>query len=339
MRFEAPRRARFPLSGQYFRAGSGSKNKTRITNQKANKEKIMSTSVLDIPDEEYILPGTRTCAGCGLPIAYRHILKALGPKTVVTVPASCLTVMHGIYPKTPVKLNTINCTFASAGASASGIVAGLKATGREDYTVLAVAGDGGTFDMGIQALSGAAERQTNFIYVCYDNEAYMNTGSQRSSATPAGAITTTTPVIPKEHPKKDFIRIMEAHHPAYLATACSSYPADIYDKFVKAKDIKGTRFVYLSIPCPAGWGYPTRDTVKIGRLAVETCVVVLYEIENGEFKFTGKSLSMAKSGRKRPVEEYLKLQSRFKKMSPEQVEAFQRLTDERWEQLLARAKG
>ncbi len=297
----------------------------------------MSTLMMDLPEKEYIMPGTRTCAGCGLPIAYRYILRALGLKTIITVPASCLTVLHGIYPKTPIAMNTINCTFASTAASASGIVAGLKATGREDYTVLAMAGDGGTFDMGLQALSGAAERQTDFIYVCYDNEAYMNTGTQRSSATPSGALTTTTPIIPKEQPKKDLLAIMEAHHPAYLATTSSSYPGDLYDKFVKAKGISGTRFVYLSIPCPAGWGFPTHDTIKIGRLAVETGVVVLYEVENGVFQLTGKSLGIARVGRKRPVEEYLKIQGRFKKMAPEQIAAYQQQIDERWERYVARA--
>lgn len=296
----------------------------------------MSTTIMDLPEREYILPGTRTCAGCGLPIAYRYILKALGPRTIMTHPACCLTILHGMYPKTPIAINAVNNTFASTAASASGLVAGLKATG-QDFTVLAMAGDGGTFDMGIQALSGAAERETDFIYVCYDNEAYMNTGVQRSSATPTGAVTTTTPVIPKEQPKKDFIQIMEAHHPAYLATTCSSYPGDLYNKFLKAKEIKGTRFVHLAVPCPPGWGYATKDTVKVGRVAVEAGIVVLYEVEHGEFRLTGKSLSMARSGRKRPVDEYLKLQSRFKKMKPEQMEDFQRQTDQRWEELLKRA--
>ncbi len=297
----------------------------------------MSTTIMDLPDQEYILPGTRTCAGCGLPIAYRYILKALGPKTIVTLPACCLTILHGMYPKTPIAVNAVNNTFASTAASASGLVAGLKATGRHDYTVLAMAGDGGTFDMGIQALSGAAERDTDFIYVCYDNEAYMNTGVQRSSATPTGAVTTTTPVQPKEQPKKDFVRIMEAHHPRYLASACSSYPGDLYNKFVKAKGIKGTRFVYLAIPCPPGWGFPTKDTVAVGRLAVESGIVILFEVENGEFRLTGKSLSMARSGRKRPVDEYLKLQGRFRKMGPEAVAEFQRQTDEQWERMLRKA--
>lgn len=297
-----------------------------------------TTAILDLPELEYIQPGTRTCAGCGLPIAYRYMLKALGPKTIMTHPACCLTILHGIYPKTPVAINAVNNTFASTAASASGLVAGLKATGQDDFTVLAMAGDGGTFDMGIQALSGAAERETDFIYVCYDNEAYMNTGVQRSSATPAGATTTTTAVIPKEQPKKDFLQIMEAHHLAYLASACSSYPGDIYHKFLKAKSITGTRFIHLSVPCPAGWAFPTKDTIKVGRLAVESGVVVLYEVEKGTFRLTGKSLSMARSGRKRPVEEYLQLQGRFKKMSAQQIADFQRQVDERWDELMKRAE-
>ncbi|MFP5212914.1 MAG: thiamine pyrophosphate-dependent enzyme [Acidobacteriota bacterium] len=294
-------------------------------------------NIMDLPEQEFITPGTRTCAGCGLPIAYRFMLKALGPKTVVTLPACCLTILHGIYPKTPVGINAVNNTFASTAASASGLAAGLKATGREDFTVVAMAGDGGTYDMGIQALSGAAERETNFIYVCYDNEAYMNTGVQRSSATPTGAVTTTTPVMTKQQPKKDFIQIMEAHHLPYMATTCSSYPQDLYEKFAKAKDVKGSRFIHMFIPCPTGWGYPTKDTVKMGKLAVESGIVILYEMEDGVIKLTSKSLSMAKSGRKKPVDEYLQLQNRFKKMSPEQLADFQRQIDERWEQVLKRA--
>ena len=214
---------------------------------------------------------------------------------------------------------------------------GLKATGREDWKVLAMAGDGGTFDMGIQSLSGAAERGDNFIYVCYDNEAYMNTGSQRSSATPAGAVTTTTPVVPKEQPKKDFMKIMDAHSLPYLATVSCSYPGDVYKKFLKVKEIKGTRFFHLSAPCPTGWWYPTKDTVKIGRMMVESCIFPLYEIEQGRLKLTGKSLSIAKSGRKKPVDDYIALQGRFKKISAEQLAEFQRQVDERWEALLARA--
>ncbi len=294
-------------------------------------------AILEYPENEYILPGTRTCAGCGVPIAYRFILKALGPKTVVSVPACCVTVMHGTYPKTPIAVNTVNTTFASAASTASGLVAGLKATGRADWTVLAMAGDGGTFDMGIQSLSGAAERGTDFIYVCYDNEAYMNTGVQRSSATPEGAITTTTPVIPKQQPKKDFMQIMEAHGIPYAASTSSSYPADVYEKFMRAKDIRGTRFFHLSAPCPTGWYYPTKDTVRIGRMMVESCLFVLYEIVDGQFRLTGKSLSIAKSGRKKPVDEYIALQGRFRKMTAEQIAEVQRKVDEKWEKILKRA--
>ncbi|MEM5789109.1 MAG: thiamine pyrophosphate-dependent enzyme [Syntrophobacteraceae bacterium] len=295
------------------------------------------SAIMQYPENEYILPGTRTCAGCGVPIAYRFILKALGSKTLISVPACCVTILHGIYPKTPIAMNTVNTTFASAASTASGLVAGLKATGREDWTVLAMAGDGGTFDMGIQSLSGAAERGTNFIYVCYDNEAYMNTGVQRSSATPQGAITTTTPVIPKEQPKKDFMQIMEAHSVPYLASTSSSYPADVYEKFSKAKNINGTRFFHLSAPCPTGWWFPTKDTVRIGRMMVEAGIFILYEIENGEFRLTGKSLSIAKSGKKKPVDDYIALQGRFKKMTPEQISLFQRRVDEKWENTLRRA--
>jgi len=295
------------------------------------------TAILDYPEKEYILPGNRLCAGCGVTIAYRFILKALGQKTIISVPPCCVTILHGIYPKTPVSATTVNTTFASAAATASGLVAGLKATGREDWNVLAMAGDGGTFDMGIQSLSGAAERGTDFIYVCYDNEAYMNTGAQRSSATPVGAVTTTTPIVPKEQPKKDFMQIMEAHSIPYLATVSCSYPGDVYDKFLKAKDIEGTRFFHLSAPCPTGWWYPTKDTVKIGRMMVESCIFPLYEIEEGRVKLTGKSLSIAKSGRKKPVDEYIALQGRFKKITPEQVAGLQLKVDEKWGLLLKRA--
>jgi pyruvate ferredoxin oxidoreductase beta subunit len=295
------------------------------------------TAILDYPEKEYILPGNRLCAGCGVTIAYRFILKALGPKTIISVPACCVTILHGIYPKTPISATTVNTTFASAASTASGLVAGLKATGREDWKVLAMAGDGGTFDMGIQSLSGAAERGTDFIYVCYDNEAYMNTGVQRSSATPAGVVTTTTPVIPKEQPKKDFMQIMEAHNMPYLASVSCSYPADVYEKFMKAKDIKGTRFFHLSAPCPTGWWYPTRDTVKIGRMMVESGIFILYEIEDGQLRLTGKSLTIAKSGKRTTVDEYIRLQGRYKKITPEQIAEFQQRVDLKWENTLKRA--
>ena len=163
---------------------------------------FMPENIFKVNKEEYMLPGNRACQGCGLSLAYRYALKALREDTILTIPASCLTVLHGLYPTTSVTIPCLNCTFASTAASASGLVAGLVATGKTNTTVVAFAGDGGTYDIGIQALSGAAERGTDFIFVCYDNEGYMNTGTQRSSATPLGALTTTTPILTKEQNKK-----------------------------------------------------------------------------------------------------------------------------------------
>ena len=298
----------------------------------------MPENLFKINAKEYILPGTRACQGCGLSLAYRYALKALRENTIITLPACCLCVLHGLYPSTPVMIPALNNSFASTAASASGLVAGLQAMNRTDITVMAIAGDGGTFDMGIQALSGAAERGTDFIYVCYDNEGYMNTGTQRSSATPMGALTTTTPIATKQQHKKDFLKIMEAHDIAYLATASPSYPIDLYDKFVKAKKIKGTRYIHLYIPCPPGWAYSPKDTVKMGRLAVETGIAPLFEIENGRFRFTGRSKSMAERGNRLPVINYLEKQGRFKKMNIEQLQQVQHWVDGKWQEYERRSK-
>ena len=299
----------------------------------------MPENLFKLNAKEYILPGTRACQGCGMSLGYRYALKALRENTIVTLPASCLCVLHGIYPSTPVMIPCLNNSFASTAASASGIVAGLQALNRTETTVMAVAGDGGTFDMGIQALSGAAERGTDFIYLCYDNEGYMNTGTQRSSATPMGAITSTTPILTKQQHKKDFIKIMEAHDLPYLATVSPSYPIDLYEKFVKAKKIKGTRYMHMYVPCPPGWGYATKDTIKIGKLAVETGVVVLFEIENGKFRFTGRSKTLAERGNRMPVVNYLEKQGRFRKMNIEQLSQQQAWVDAKWEEYMRRASS
>ena len=298
----------------------------------------MPENLFKINETEYILPGNRACQGCALSLAYRVALKALRENTIMVASASCLCVLHGLYPSTPVKLPCLNSSFASSGATATGLVAGLRALNRADTTVVAFVGDGGTFDMGIQSLSGAAERGTDFIYVCYDNEGYMNTGTQRSSATPMGAITTTTPIATKQQHKKDFIKIMEAHDIPYVATASPSYPIDLYDKFVKAKKIKGTRYLHLSAPCPPGWGYPTKDTIKVGRLAVETGVVVLFEVEDGKFRFTGRSKSIAEKGNRLPVINYLEKQARFQKMNLDQIQKLQQWVDGRWKEYMRRAQ-
>lgn len=295
----------------------------------------MTKTVMQLPEEEYMLPGTRACSGCGLSLAYRHILKALGEKAILTIPASCLTVLHGLYPSTSVRLTNINTAFATTAASATGIVAGLKALGKTDYTVVGIAGDGGTLDIGIQALSAAAERNTNFLYICYDNEGYMNTGTQRSSATPMGAFTTTTPATKIEH-KKDMLAIMEAHGIPYVASASPAYPLDLFDRVTKAKNIYGTRFIQVNIPCAPGWGFPTDDLVKLAKLAVDTAMWVLYEVEDGVFRLTGRSRRMAQSGKRKPVDQYLKLQERFKQVTPEQVYHLQAWVDDRWERFVQR---
>ena len=299
----------------------------------------MKVNAVNLTEKEYVLPGNRTCPGCAMALAYRHILKALDGQVIVTVPASCLTVLHGMYPITSVTVPCVNTPFASSGASATGLVAGLKATGRKGMTVLAMAGDGGTHDIGIQSLSGAAERQEDFIYICYDNEGYMNTGNQRSGSTPLGAITGTTPILGKRQNPKDIAAIMEAHHIPYIATANASYPLDLYEKVRKAKDIKGTRFIHVFAPCAPGWQFPYSDTVKIGQLAVETGLVVLYEIHDGVFHLTSASASLARKGKLKPVREYLAKQGRFEGITEEQISQLQEWVNARWQCYLDRAAG
>jgi pyruvate ferredoxin oxidoreductase beta subunit len=297
----------------------------------------MPTKILDLPTDEYLLPGNRACAGCGIGIGLRAITKALDGKMVMTVPASCLTVLGGMYPVSSMQVPWVNVAFPSTAAAASGLAAGLRAMGRADeMTVLAMAGDGGTSDIGIQALSGAAERNDDFIYLCYDNEAYMNTGTQRSGATPQGARTTTTVLGKRENPK-DLPRIMEAHDIPYVAVTSAAYPTDVYDKVSKARGIHGLRYIHMSVPCPSGWGFDAKDTVRLGKLAVDTGLVVLYEVDGGVFRLTGRSAALAKAGRPLvPVAEFLATQSRFKGMSAETAEAVQAWATERWAGYVAR---
>jgi pyruvate/2-oxoacid:ferredoxin oxidoreductase beta subunit len=297
----------------------------------------VKTTAVNLPEHEYVLPGNRTCPGCALSLAYRHILKALEGQVIVTVPASCLTVLHGMYPVTAVDVPCVNTPFATTGASASGLVAGLRALGREGLTVLAIAGDGGTHDIGIQALSGAAERQADFIFVCYDNEGYMNTGNQRSGSTPLGALSGTTPILGKQQYPKDMAAIMEAHALPYVATANACFPLDLYDKVRKAKGIKGTRFIHVFVPCPPGWLFPLSDTIRIGELAVETGWNVLYEVENGVLRLSSASETVARKGNLKPVGEFMAQQGRFRGVTEERIEELQSRLIERWQRLLDRA--
>jgi len=280
--------------------------------------------------EEYLLKGHIACAGCAPAIGLRLLFKALGNKIILVVPACCSSVIPGPYPYTSLAVPVQNIIFEATGAAASGIVAALRKKGVDDVTVVGWAGDGGTFDIGIQALSGAAERETNFIYICYDNEAYGNTGIQRSGATPYGAWTTTTPTGKKER-KKDFPFIMAAHRVPYVATACPSYPLDFIKKVRKAKEIKGTKFIHMLAPCPTGWRYDTSKTVEIGRLAVQTGMWALFEIEYGKFKLNPPSDQLIEKAKRKPIKEYLTLQGRFRRLGEDDIERIQKWIDEDWE--------
>jgi pyruvate/2-oxoacid:ferredoxin oxidoreductase beta subunit len=284
---------------------------------------------LTIPEEEIMSPGHLACLGCGATLAVRYVLKALGRKTVMTIPACCCTVIDGPFPFSSYGVPIMHTAFETAASAASGVLAGLEATGHKDVTVLAWAGDGGTFDIGIQALSGAAERGDNILYVCYDNEAYMNTGIQRSSATPLGAWTTTTPEKhPKDRPKKDMVAIMAAHRVPYAATASIAYPEDLIKKVNKAKEKKGTKFLHIFASCPTGWKMRPEDSIKAARLAVQTKVFPIYEVENGEvWRLTRKPKGL-------PVNEYLKIQGRFRHLKEADIKRIQANVDKEWDRLI-----
>ena len=287
------------------------------------------TTTLNLTEEEFVHPGNRACSGCGLSIVYRMGLKALGKNTILVVPPSCLTVLQGLYPVASTKLPCVNVTFASTGAAATGVRAAMKALGKENVNVAAWAGDGGTGDIGIQALSGACERGEEIIYICYDNEAYMNTGVQRSGTTPQGVLTTTTPIKGKLQVKKDVPAIIAAHGIPYVATASAAFPLDFYDKVKKATTISGPKYIHVHTPCPPGWGFESRFTIKVGKLAVETGLFDLYEIENGTFRLTGPSLRNLEKER-RPVTDYFTAQGRFKSLDAELVRKIQQQVDAKW---------
>jgi pyruvate/2-oxoacid:ferredoxin oxidoreductase beta subunit len=284
-----------------------------------------------IPEVELMTSGHLACPGCGGALAMRYALKAIGEKAMLAIPACCWSIIAGPMPYSSLRLPLMHCAFEAAAATASGIRSALKSLGDEETTVIAWAGDGGTFDIGIQALSGAAERNDDIIYVCYDNEAYMNTGIQRSSATPWGAWTTTTPYThPKEQPKKNMMEIMAGHRIPYAATANVAFPEDFISKMKKAKGIKGTAFIHILCPCPPGWKIQDDLSIKIARLAVETKAFPLFEIENG-IKYT---INYQPQGL--PVEEYLKPQRRFVHLKDKDIKRIQQTVDFEWELLQKR---
>ena len=294
---------------------------------------------LESCQEEFFLPGNSCCAGCGLEIALRWAMKALGHNTALISPASCLNVVVGLWPKAAPNFQFTNMAFAAAAAAATGMSAAFKAKNYrfpgkvwEKMTTLVFAGDGGTTDIGIQGLSGAAERNSDFIYCCYDNEAYMNTGIQRSSSTPHGAITTTT-TLGKERFKKNLPRIMAAHDIPYVATCSVSEPLDIYEKFKKAKSIEGCKYIHILASCPPGWGIASEDAIEIPRLAVKTGSWILYEIENGVLTLSKKSKPLLDPSKRAPLIDYLSRQKRFSKLSEKELIELQERLDLQWANL------
>jgi len=264
----------------------------------------MSFSIKEIAKEELFLPGHRACSGCGEAIATRLILKATGKNVIVVVPTGCLETFAIRFPSSPWMVPVLHSLFENAAAVASGVYAALKATKKEDIKAVAIGGDGSTFDIGLGMLSGMVERGDNVTYICLDNGAYMNTGVQRSSATPIGASTTTSPAgeiwLGKGETKKDVPSMMVANGSRYVATATIGYPWDLMRKVRKAVDIEGPSYVQVYTPCPTGEGFSSEETIKISRLGVETAIYPLYELENGQL------LSSFKIKTIRPVEEYIK---------------------------------
>ena len=287
---------------------------------------------LNANDHEYMYSGHVGCPGCGAAIAMRFTLKALGEKTIMVLPACCWSIIAGAYPQSALKIPVIHSAFETGGAVASGVRAALDMKGDSETTVVTWAGDGGTFDIGFQALSGAVERNEDFIYVCYDNEAYMNTGVQRSSSTPYGAWTTTTPGREwKKMRKKNIVEALVAHRIPYAATANIAFPEDLVRKVRKAKEMKGSRFIHIYASCPTGWRIPSEMSVKIARMAVQTNIFPLYEVENGiHYTINYKPKEYL-------VREYFKLQGRFRHLSDKDLDQIQEMVNEDWERLLRKA--
>jgi len=296
-----------------------------------------------VSKKEYFSPGHRACQGCAEALAVRNVAKALGSNVIVASATGCMEIISSPLPFTNWRVPWIHVAFENAAAVISGAESGTKALIRKGRlpdkgtVFLGMGGDGATSDIGLQALSGALERGHNFVYVCYDNEAYMNTGIQRSSATPFGASTTTSPAGKAKSGqvtwKKNMPEIAVAHNIPYVATACSSYPFDLMKKVEKAARTKGPAYVHILSICPTGWRIATDKAIWIGRLAVETGVFPLYEVENGNYRMTFDIPEPL-----RPVEEYLKPQGRFRHLTPDLIAQIQERVTKDYAKLKAKTK-
>ena len=289
-------------------------------------------------EEELFYSGHAACQGCGLALGLRHVVRTLGKNTVGVIPAGCSSIIAGAFPQSALRIPYCHVNFATGGSSAAGIAAAVKVLKKSGVeSVLVWAGDGATYDIGMGSLSGAAERGDDMIYVCANNEAYMNTGIQRSSATPTCAWSTTTPLPqPKQQSKKPMVEIMAAHRIPYAATASIAFPEDLEMKLRKAKSIKGgVKYIDLLCPCPTGWRFPPHLTVKLARLAVLTGIFPLFEIINGEKYIVnkpdaGKTLL--------PIREYMPWQGRFAHVNEDDMDAIQKNVNREWRRLLQKSK-
>lgn len=295
-----------------------------------------------LPRKNNFAPGHRACIGCGEALAVRLACKALGDNIVVANATGCMEIVASQLPYSSWRVPWIHTLFENTAAVASGVEAGLKVmkrksggTGR-DVKVVAIAGDGGTSDIGLQALSGALERGHDLLYLCFDNEAYMNTGIQRSSATPFGAATTTSPAgkvsIGQFSWKKNMPAIAAAHNIPYVATANPSYPFDLIDKVAKGLATPGPAYVHIYSVCPTGWRCATNLAIKLGRLVVETGIFPLYEVENGQYKLNVEVPKL------RPVKDYLKLQGRFRHLSDDNISIIQERVQREYSKLVEKVK-
>ena len=283
-----------------------------------------------IRDDEFFY-GHKACGGCGGSLAVRIALKVLGERTLLTLPAGCMSAVSFNYPQMSYANNAIISAFAGTGAVMSGLKAGAEAMGLKDYHVLGIAGDGGTADIGIQALSGLIDRNDEGIYICYDNEAYMNTGIQKSGLTPFGATTTTTPAVPGSRgnikQKKNLFEIVASHGIAYAATASVGYIEDFAAKVARASEVKGTSFIHVLAPCPTGWGIDTSETIEVAREVVDTGLWYLAEYYDGEYHLNRRPEEF------KDVGHYIRRQGRCKHLKDEDINEIIRLRDKTWDRI------
>lgn len=288
--------------------------------------------IQDLSKDKYVLPGHSACPGCPETLGLRYVGMALEEDSILIIPAGCSSIIQGTMPKSSLAMRVINVPFASSAAVASGI-ANVKESLKISGIPVVWAGDGATADIGFASLSGSAERNDDIIYICVDNEAYMNTGIQRSSLTPYGAWTSTT-VTGKREGKKEMPLLILLHKVPYVATASIAYPLDFINKLRKASTIKGFKYIHLHAPCPTGWRFDPSKTVYIAKLAVEVGAWILFEAEESKVKLTPPSDTYVDKNKRKPLKEYLNLQGRFRNLTDEDIKMLQELVDDSWKLIL-----